>query len=110
MNAQRPQLLIEVFPDLTNELRERLRSEDEFELASTLDELRIIDRCRCGDDFCGTFYTAPKPRQGYGANHRTIDLDAEEGMLIVDAVDERIVCVEVLYRNRVRDRLAELLP
>ena len=108
MDEKRSTRLIEVFPDLADELRVRLRSEDEKELAETVSDLRIVERCRCGDEFCGTFYTIPKPRGSYGPTHRTIDLDVEEGMLIVDVVDERIVCVEVLYRDRVRDRLAQL--
>ena len=31
-------------------------------------------------------------------------------MINLDLVDEQIACVEVLYRDEVRDRLAELLP
>jgi hypothetical protein len=31
-------------------------------------------------------------------------------MIILDIVDARIMCMEVLYRDEVRDRLAALLP
>ena len=69
-----------------------------------------MDRCRCGDDFCATFYTAPKPRGAWGAKHETISLDAENGYLNVDVNNGKIVCVEVLYRDEIRNKLLRLLP
>jgi hypothetical protein len=103
-------LLSDVFPELANELRQRLIAVGEPALAESVARLRLIDRCRCGDDFCATFYTAPPPRGAYGPSHRNIDLDPDDGMIILDVVDEQIACVEVLYRNPVRRRLLELCP
>ncbi len=37
-------------------------------------------------------------------------LTADEGMLILDVVGETIACVEVLYRDEVRQELLAVLP
>jgi hypothetical protein len=107
----RPPLLLSAeFPALAAEITERLKARAQDQLAATVPELHVIDRCRCGDDFCATMYTEPPPRSAYGAGHRCIDLDADEGMVVLDVVHERIACVEVLYRDDVRRKLVELLP
>ena len=103
-------LLAAEFPELANELRERLAAAEEQPLAEQVATLRVVDRCRCGDDFCATMHTAPQPRLGYGPSHRNVDLDPPDGYLILDVVEERIVSVEVLDRPVVRRRLLELLP
>jgi hypothetical protein len=72
--------------------------------------LRIVDRCRCGDDFCASFYTQPKPKGAYGPGYRNIALTPAKGMLILDVVDGVIANVEVLYRNDIREKLLALLP
>jgi len=72
--------------------------------------LMILDRCRCGDDICATFYTQPRPKDGFGPGHRTAVLAPEEGMLLVDVVAEGIACVEVLDRKDVRQKLQVVLP
>ena len=45
-------LVSEAFPELSEELRELLRNKREAELAEQISELKLVDRCRCGDDFC----------------------------------------------------------
>lgn len=70
----------------------------------------ILDRCRCGDDFWATFYTQPKPESGYGPGHRNVALAPEEGVLILDIVEVSIACVEVLYRDDIRQKLQAALP
>jgi hypothetical protein len=97
-------------PDLASELETLLTQEAEPNLASQVQKLRIIDRCRCGDNFCATFYTVPKPAGAWGPGHRTIELGCKTGMLILDVVNDRITCVEVLDRDDVRRKLHELLP
>ena len=72
--------------------------------------MRICDRCRCGDDICGTFYTQPKPNGGFGPGHRNVRLMPEEGMLILDVVSGEIACLEVLDRKDVREKLDAVLP
>jgi hypothetical protein len=76
--------------------------QDEPDLAAQVPGLRIVDRCRCGDDFCATFYVRPKPKGTYGPDHRNVALTPKEGMLILDVVGEKIAGVEVLYRDDVR--------
>lgn len=101
-------LVLEVLPALGAELGDLLLKQGEDELAKQVPGLRILIRGRCGDSFCATIHTI-----GQGppiASHRTIPLDPEEGMLIVDVVDEKIATVEVLYRDEVRSVLLRLFP
>ena len=103
-------LLAETLPQLARELEELLERQGEPELAAQVSHLAIVDRCRCGDEFCSSFYTQPKPDGGYGPDHRCMDLDADEGMLIVDVVADTIAHVEVLNRDDIRKKLVEALP
>ena len=103
-------LLTEILSLLARELELLLKKQGEFELASQVRQLRIVDRCRCGDDFCSSFYTQPKPEGSYGPGHRSMDLDAAEGMVILDVVAGTIAHVEVLYREDVRQKLIAALP
>ncbi len=65
-----------------------------------METLRVVARCGCGDDFCQSFYTAPKPDGAYGPGHRNVLLDPPwSGMLILDVVDGLIAYVEVLDRD-----------
>jgi hypothetical protein len=103
-------LVSEMFPELSRELEELLRDKGEAELADQVSELKLVDRCRCGDDFCATMYTQPKPRRRYGPDHHAMDLDANTGMIILDVVERKIVSIEILYRDPIRKRLLEVLP
>jgi hypothetical protein len=103
-------LVSEAFPELSQELEGLLRNKGEAELADEVSDLKLFDRCRCGDDFCSTMYTQPEPRRRYGPDHRSIDLDANTGMIIVDVVERQIVCIEILYRDAIRKKLLEVLP
>ena len=103
-------LLTEIFPPLARELEQLLKNQGEVELAAQVSQLAIVDRCRCGDDFCSSFYTQPKPEGTYGPDHRCIDLDAAEGMLLLDVVKGKIAHVEVLNRNDIRRKLLAVLP
>ena len=60
-------------------------SKPKAELASQLAGLSVIERCRCGNDFCGTFYVLPKPDGAYGLGHRNVALEPNEGMLTIHA-------------------------
>ena len=101
-------LLIESLPDLSRELSDLLIAADEPGLAAQIDHLEIVAKCSCSDDFCASFYTAPKPVGSYGPKHRNLELAPVRGMIILDLVDDRIVHVEVLYRDDVRSKLAQL--
>ncbi len=82
----------------------------ESELAAQVASLQIVDRCRCGDDFCATFYTQPIPLGSYGPNLRNVPLTPQKGWLILDVVDDRISCVEVLYRDEIKSVLEAAVP
>lgn len=103
-------LLKDMLPRFSDELVGFLITAGEQDLASQVAELRIVDRCRCGDDFCATFYTQPKPQGSYGAGHRNVVLEAESGEVILDVVQDSIHCVEVLYRDDVRSTLLNAVP
>jgi len=99
-----------MFPALSAELQQLLSRQGEAALAVQIPRLAVIDRCRCGDDFCGTFYVQPKPKGAYGPGHRNVALEPSEGMLILDVVDDKIAGVEVLYRDEIRERLLVEFP
>src|SRR5436309_14517981 len=102
--------LAKEFPEFAADLARLLRQGGEEELADTVLGLAVVERCRCGDDFCATMYTVPPPRDSWGRNHRNISLDPERGFLILDVLDREIVGIEVLYRDEIREQLLKLLP
>lgn len=102
--------LTESFPAFANELRQLLIDKGELELAARVSGLEIFERCRCGDDFCATFYTQRKPEGSFGPGHRNVALKPAEGMLILDVVGEEIACVEILDRPEIREQLLAVLP
>jgi hypothetical protein len=102
--------LADIFPELSSELARLLFEQGESELAGQVSALSVVDRCRCGDDFCGMFYVLPKPKGAYGPHHRNVALAPEHGWLILDVVSDRIAAVEVLYRDAVRLRLMIEFP
>jgi hypothetical protein len=103
-------LLQDTLPDLADELTALLTSQNERDLAEQVPLLRLVDRCRCGDDFCATLYTAPKPKGAYGLNHESISLNPSSGHLILDLIDRKIVCIEILFREDLRSRVLQLFP
>jgi hypothetical protein len=103
-------VLKDALPDLARELETLLLKSGEPELAVQVPQLQIVDRCRCGDGFCATFYTVPRPHGPWGAGHRNISLACGRGMLILDVVDDKVTCVEVLDRDEIRKKLHEILP
>jgi hypothetical protein len=103
-------LLQDTLPDLVDELTALLRSQNERDLAEQVPLLRLVDWCRCGDDFCATLYTAPKPKGAYGPNHESISLNPSSGHLVLDLVDRKIVCIEILFRENLRSRVLQLFP
>ena len=75
----KPELLVDMFPELSVELENLLRVSGAHALAKQIPELRVLERCRCGDDFCATFYTQPKPTGPYGPGSRTVALEPVTG-------------------------------
>jgi hypothetical protein len=105
-----PLLLVETLPELAQELEELLIEVNEPALSAQVHMLTIVDRCRCGDDFCATLYTEPRPQSSYGPNHRNVEIGPSDGMIILDVVGAKIACVEVLYRDEIRKALHAALP
>jgi hypothetical protein len=103
-------LLIEIFPALSAELQRLPAGQGEPGLAAQVPGRAVIDRCRCGDDFCGTFYVVHKPKGVYGHGHRNVELTPKDGMLILDVVADKIEAVEVLYRDQIREKLLVEFP
>jgi len=110
MATREPKPLVDMFPELTEELQQLLSEQGESELAGQVPRLTVIERCHCGDDFCGTFYVLPKPKGAYGPDHRNVTLEPKEGMLILDVVAKKIAAVEVLYRDEIRHKLLVEFP
>jgi hypothetical protein len=104
--GQRPRpLLSDALPALAAELLQLFRRAGREDLASQILSLRVKSRCRCGDDFCATIYT------GAGRPAYSIDLEPAEGMIIVDvASDERVLSIEILYRDEYREAVDALFP
>jgi hypothetical protein len=96
-------LLREVYPDLCDELTSLLIAEGHIDLGNCVRDLRIFASCRCNDDFCQSFYTAPPPDGAYGPGHRNVPLLPDQGMLVLDVVDGSIKYVEVLDHAPLRD-------
>jgi hypothetical protein len=89
-------LLRDVYPNLTAELIALLEEEGESDLATCALDLRIHARCGCGDSFCQSFYTAPRPNGPYGPGHRCVQLLTARGMTVLDVVGDQIVHVELV--------------
>jgi len=93
-------LLHATWPIFAAELAAALDDAGEARLEKQVRHLRVVEVCGCGDDFCQSFRTAPKPAGPYGEGHRTIALRAPwSGYLILDVVGTEIVYVEVLHRH-----------
>jgi hypothetical protein len=87
------------WPVFAEELTAALVADGSRELAAQVDHLRVVARCNCGDDFCQSFYTAPRPEGTYGPDLVNVMLEAPwPGELVLDIVQGQIMHVEVLFR------------
>jgi hypothetical protein len=100
----------EVFPEFCVELVALVSSSERPDLASQIPDLPVVDRCRCGQDNCAHFYTAPPPKGSYGPGHGNVLLGASRGLVILDVVHDNVVAVEVLDRADVKRALDAALP
>jgi hypothetical protein len=96
---RKAELLVDMFPELSAELEQLLRVSGKPALAEQIAGLRVLDRSRCGDDFCATFYTQPKPKGSDGPGLQTVALEPITGHLIIDVVGGAVAQIEVLYRQ-----------
>jgi hypothetical protein len=105
-----PHLVKDVLPAFAAELRDLLNKAERTDLAAKIESLELVERCRCDDEFCSSFYTAPKPNGAYGAGHSNLTLSPKEGMVILDLVHDEIRYVEVIDRRDVREALFAGVP
>ncbi|WP_197042585.1 hypothetical protein [Microbispora rosea] len=96
-------LVRELFPELIADLIACLEEAGETELAIVAWDVRLYQWCECGDDFCQSFYTAPRPDGAYGPGHRCVPLIPKKGDLILDVVRNRIHRGVVPSRSPRRD-------
>jgi len=99
-----------LMPEFAQELQRLIAAADRPELVGQVVDLPIVDRCRCGQDNCATFHTAPRPEGAYPPGHDCVMLDPDTGLVILDLVENQIVCVEVLDRPDVKELLDQFMP
>lgn len=104
-----PVPLLDLLPDFASELDRALRADDADDLADQVRGLSITAVCRCGDDFCSSFYTGPRPDGPWGQTHRNVVPEVAFGMIVLDVVDDQIRYVEVLDRADVKSIIATLI-
>jgi hypothetical protein len=95
----------DVLPRFSVELIEALVDQGGAHLAKQVPGLQVVARCDCGDDFCSSFYVAPRPDGSWGPGHRNVVVEDAKGMVVLDVVDDVITYVEVLDRPDVASLL-----
>jgi hypothetical protein len=101
-------LLADSLPEFCRELKQLLIAADKPTLAAQIDQLEIVGKCGCNDDFCGSFYTARKPLERYGEWRPSVEVQPTQGMILLDLRGDTIIFIEVLYRDDVRSQLIRL--
>jgi hypothetical protein len=87
-----------------------LRAEGEFVFAEQVLTAEVVDRCRCGEDWCASCYTAPRPLGAYDPALESIDLEPSVGGAVLDVVAGRLMHVEVLHHAAFRRALDAAVP
>ncbi|HXO40401.1 MAG TPA: hypothetical protein VN999_03065 [Thermoanaerobaculia bacterium] len=105
-----PASISELFPVFADELEELTRRAGRLDLTAQIRALAVVERCRCGEDNCAQFFTAPPPRGRYPTGHWNLLLPADSGLIVLDVVEETIVAIEVLDRPDVKTLLDAYLP
>jgi hypothetical protein len=95
-------LMLDVVPELAEEIERGLRDSGDAELAEQVAGLRMLKSCGCGDDFCASFRTAPVPEGPAGRKRWGIPLDNH---LIIHVLQNQIIEVEVLFRDDLRPKI-----
>ena len=91
-------LISDVLPDFLEEVVFLLRQSGDMALGEQMRTLRIELLCDCGHDECSSFATADEVKVD-----RAVELQAMEGVLLVDLNAENRVCfIEILGRADVK--------
>lgn len=93
-------------PSLAKELETGLIEIKEAQLAETVKYLDITERCECGDNNCGTFYTLDK-QVWSGKKLRQI-VPTVEKLYAIDVYENQLACIEILDRKDVTETLKQL--
>ena len=104
--------LHDLAPEFAEELAALLIAEDEPGLAEQMLSAEIVARCRCEEEFCASFYTAPPPVGAYGPGYDGLQLGplTGGGGANLDVEDGRVIHVEVINNPEFRRRLRLALP
>jgi len=98
--------LEDIMPELAREFEAGLREIGEVKLANTVSGLEITGRCECGDNNCGTFYTQDK--EVWSGKKLRQAVPTVKGLYAVDVFENEVVCIEILDREDVSEKLNQL--
>ncbi len=100
--------IADVVPELAERMEALLREQGEERLADQVGELRISQVCRCGQPYCGSFWTSRRPMRRWLMRGRQVGLAGDlPGEVTLDVVRGEIAYVEVLHWDEVRDAVAK---
>ncbi len=102
--------IAELFPAFSRELEEMLDNMGRSDLVEKIPDLPIVARCKCAQNNCAHFYTAPPPAGQYPSGHFNILLPAKKGLIVLDLIDNDVVAIEVLDRADVKIILDAFMP
>lgn len=57
--------VVDRWPVFAHQLKDALLRDNERDLAAQVGDLRVVNGCGCGDDFCQSFYTELPPEETY---------------------------------------------
>ncbi len=99
--------LADALPKFAEELAHGLAVQGHKHLAEAVLSVEIVERCRCDEPGCVTFYAVPKTSAtAWPASKRVIA--PAKGVMCVHYIDRQILCVEVLDRPDDRAKLDQI--
>ena len=78
--------VVELSPGLGRLLRAALVADGRLDLADSIEGLEAHAACSCGDAFCTSFYTGPRPDGAWGPDHENLVYVLAGGIFITLAV------------------------
>lgn len=92
-----------LMPFLAEEISAGLKSLGLARLAESVNELDIVERCDCDNSGCAAFYTAEKHL--WSGKEVTQVTPKVKGLFSIDIHKDKIVFIELMGREDVRERL-----
>lgn len=97
-----------LMPFLAEEITQGLSDMGKPKLARSIEELEIVGRCDCDNAGCAAFYTDEKHNwSGKEIKHVTPNV---KGLFSIDVHNDKIIFVEMMGRQDVRERLLAVHP